>query len=247
MPGTLFAEARDRSERNHGARQRGTGAADRLGRFLTRPPRQWEKEKMKLNWVEKRFMNTPARAVFQRRELRAMLQLGGDLEGGRVLEIGCGRGVGAEIIFDLFRPSYVEALDYDPDQVRRATQRLAGKYPNNLKIYQASATEIPAEDGEFDAVFDTGALHHIPDNTLALNEIWRVLKPGGFLFFLELLSSRTMSLFMRILTQHPPEAQFTWAEFNEKLAKAHLAPSGHRFFGSGKVVGVAVKEPHEEG
>jgi ubiquinone/menaquinone biosynthesis C-methylase UbiE len=202
---------------------------------------------MKLNWLEKLFMNNPIRAAFQRRELRAMLRLGGHVEGGRVLEIGCGRGAGVEIIFDLFRPSYVEALDCDPDQVRRATQRLAGKYPNNLKIYRASATEIPADNGEFDAVFDTGALHHIPDNELALSEIWRVLRPGGRLFFLELLSSRTMGPFMRVLTQHPPEAQFTWAEFNEKLAKAHLALSGHRFFGSGKVLGVAVKESPEEG
>ena len=176
-----------------------------------------------------------------------MHRLAGDPQGGRVLEIGCGRGAGVEIIFDLFRPSYLEALDYDPDQVRRATQRLAGRYQDKLKIYQASATEIPAEDGQFDAVFDTGALHHIPDNALALSEIWRVLKPGGRFFFLELLSSFTMSPFLRVLLQHPPEAQFTWEEFTEKLAKARLALSGHRFFGSAKVVGVAIKEGDESG
>ena len=151
-----------------------------------------------------------------------------------------------EIIFDLFRPSYVEALDYDPDQVRRATQRLAGKYQSSLKIYQASATQMPGDDSQFDAVFDSGALHHIPDNRLALSEIWRVLKPGGRFFFLELLSSLTLTPFMRFLTQHPPEAQFTWGEFTAKLEEAHLALSGHRFFGSGKVVGVATKERHEE-
>jgi ubiquinone/menaquinone biosynthesis C-methylase UbiE len=197
---------------------------------------------MKLNWVEKLLMNNPVRAASQRRELDLLLQLGGDLHGGRVLEIGCGRGVGVEIIFNLFRPSYIEALDYDHAQVRRAERRLSGEPRNRLKIYQASATGIPAPDNVFDAVFDTGALHHIPDNLLALGEIWRVLKPGGRFFFLEILSSLTMNPVMRVLTRHPPEAQFTWTEFSAKLAKSNLALSGHEFVGPGKVIGVAHKQ-----
>lgn len=197
---------------------------------------------MKLNWVEKLLMNNPLRAALQKRELRLLLQLGGDLDGGRILEIGCGRGVGVEIISDLFCPSYIEALDYDQAQVRRARRRLSGESRSRLKIYRASATEIPAPDNDFDAVFDTGALHHIPDNLAALGEIWRVLKPEGRFYFVEVLSSLTMNPVARLLTRHPPEAQFTWAEFSAKLAKSNLALSAHEFVGRSKVIGVAHKD-----
>jgi hypothetical protein len=55
---------------------------------------------VKLNWFEKLFMNSPIRPMNQRKEAHLMLQLGGNVREGRILEIGCGRGAGVEIIFD---------------------------------------------------------------------------------------------------------------------------------------------------
>ena len=63
---------------------------------------------MKLNWFEKLMVNSSLRPIFLRKDARFMLQLGGNLiEGGKVLEIGCGRGFGVDIIFSMFNPSYV--------------------------------------------------------------------------------------------------------------------------------------------
>lgn len=128
---------------------------------------------MKLNWFEKLFMNSPIRPMNQRKEARFMLQLGGDVRSGRVLEIGCGRGVGVEIIFDIFDPSCVEAFDFDPDQVRLAKQRLSSRYQDKVNIYTGDATKISFPDNHFDAVFDFGALHHIPDNFRVVGVAWK--------------------------------------------------------------------------
>jgi ubiquinone/menaquinone biosynthesis C-methylase UbiE len=197
---------------------------------------------MKLNWFEKLMMNSPFRPMKQRKEAHQMLELGGIVRGGRILEIGCGRGVGVEIIFDTFDPSYVEAFDFDPDQVGLAKQRLLSRYQDKVKLYDASATEIPSPDSSFDAVFDFGALHHIPDNSVAISEIARVLKPGGRFFFMELFSSLTMRPIMRFLAQHPPDAQFTWEELSMKLAKSGLVVSENSCVASStRVVGVARK------
>ena len=58
---------------------------------------------MKLNTVEKALMNNPVRVLVQRRyEARLLERLGGRVDGLRVLEIGCGRGVGTEVIFERF-------------------------------------------------------------------------------------------------------------------------------------------------
>ncbi len=197
---------------------------------------------MKLNWFEKLMMNSPFRPMKQRKEAHQMLELGGIVRGGRILEIGCGRGVGVEIIFDTFDPSYVEAFDFDPDQFGLAKQRLLSRYQDKVKLYDASATEIPSPDSSFDAVFDFGALHHIPGNSVAISEIARVLKPGGRFFFMELLSSLTMKPIMRLLTQHSPEAQFTWEELSMELAKSGLVVSENScVVNSSRVVGVARK------
>ena len=43
-----------------------------------------------------------------------------------------------------------------------------------------SSGRLPAEDGEFDLITCLGALHHIPNVTVVVNELARVLKPGGY-------------------------------------------------------------------
>ena len=71
-------------------------------------------------------MNNPVRALVQgRHEAALMERFGGRVEGGRVLEIGCGRGVGTEIIFERFGAREVHAFDLDPDMIERARRRLA--------------------------------------------------------------------------------------------------------------------------
>jgi hypothetical protein len=71
---------------------------------------------MLLNRIEKTLMNNPVRAMLQRHyEARLLERLGGRVDGLRVLGIGCGRGVGTEIIFESFRARELHAFDLDPD------------------------------------------------------------------------------------------------------------------------------------
>jgi len=84
---------------------------------------------VKLNRIEKALMNNPIRALVQRHHEAALMQrLGGRLDGMRVLEVGCGWGVGTEIIFERFGAREVHAFDLDPDMVEKARKRLS-RYP----------------------------------------------------------------------------------------------------------------------
>ena len=117
-----------------------------------------------------------------------MLRLGGDVAGGKALEVGCGRGVGVEIILDTFHAASVVAFDIDPTLVALAARRVE---PNADKVWLSvgSATEIQAEDSTFDAVFDFGVIHQIDGWRKAVAECARVLKPGGRFYF-EAVSKR---------------------------------------------------------
>src|SRR3990172_12588458 len=80
---------------------------------------------MRLNAIETALMNNPVRAAIQGRfEAERLLAMGGRLRGGRALEVGCGRGVGVELILDRFGASEVDAFDLDPQMLERARRRL---------------------------------------------------------------------------------------------------------------------------
>ena len=61
------------------------------------------------------LMNNPLRPFIQRRfEALRLLRMGGRTDGLHVLEVGCGRGVGVEIILDAFGARRVDAFGLDP-------------------------------------------------------------------------------------------------------------------------------------
>jgi ubiquinone/menaquinone biosynthesis C-methylase UbiE len=119
-----------------------------------------------------------------------MKRLGGQVEGGRALQVGCGRGVGVEIILDVWGPTQGFALDLDPRMVQAANRRV-GSRAEVMGVVVGDATAMPVPDSSFDAVFDFGAIHLIPRWRDALPEVRRVLRPGGQYFF-ELVTSRLL-------------------------------------------------------
>ena len=200
---------------------------------------------MKLNRVEKALMNNPVRAMVQRRHEAAMMErLGGRVEGQRVLEIGCGRGVGTEIIFDRFGAREVHAFDLDPDMIERARKRLSAYPRERLKLFVGDAECIEASDASYDAVFDFGIIHHVPDWQRAVAEVARVLKPGGRFFFEEVTKQALDRWFYRTFLEHPTENRFTAGEFVDEVERQGIKVGGNWlvwFFGD-FLVGVGHRE-----
>jgi len=177
---------------------------------------------MLLNKVEKLLMNNPVREAAQRYyEAKRLRELGGATTGGRALEIGCGRGVGVEIILERFGADTVDAFDLDPDMVRRARARLE-RFGDRVSLWIGDATDIRADDGTYDAVFDFGIIHHIPDWRAALREVHRVLKPGGRFYADEIYEKFLTHPLVRALLDHPREDRFDHSRLARALEAAGL-------------------------
>ena len=130
---------------------------------------------MTLNLTEKLLVNNPVRALVQRfYEAPLLRELGGRLDNARVLEAGCGHGVGVQIVLEQFGAGRVYGIDLDPRQVRRAGQRLAGKFEGRVVLALGSVERLPFSDECFDAVFDFGMLHHVVEWQAGVAEIRRV-------------------------------------------------------------------------
>lgn len=190
---------------------------------------------MKMNRMEKLAMNNPLRSFIQRQYEAPLLErLGGRVDGLNILEVGCGRGIGTELIFNRFGAQKVYAFDVDPDMVDKARQRLSGYPPERLKLKVGDVTAIDAEDETFDAVFDFWIIHHVPDWQTAVSEIRRVLKPGGRFFFQEVTSKALDRLFYRIFLEHPRDNRFSGSEFVQELENQGISVGEavvEKFFG----------------
>jgi ubiquinone/menaquinone biosynthesis C-methylase UbiE len=70
------------------------------------------------------------------------------------------------------------ATDYSVGMIAEAKK---GEYPANLTFKVADAMSLPYADNSFDVVLIANALHIVPDPEKVLQEIARVLRPGGIL------------------------------------------------------------------
>jgi ubiquinone/menaquinone biosynthesis C-methylase UbiE len=183
---------------------------------------------MLLNRIEYALMNNPLRAAIQRHfEARRLLRMGGPMDGGRALELGCGRGVGSELIFELFGADSVDAFDLDPRMVALAQRRLARR-GSRYRVWVGDATAISAPDASYEAVFDFGIIHHIPDWRLALAEVHRVLEPGGQFYSEEVLQHFIVHPVTRRLLEHPLSDRFDSSGFARELRASGLEPFATR-------------------
>jgi ubiquinone/menaquinone biosynthesis C-methylase UbiE len=180
---------------------------------------------MILNRLEFMLMNNPIRAALQRHvEVSRFLRMGGPVRGGRVLEIGCGRGVGVELILDLFGASAVDAFDLAPRMITLAQKRLSWRGPQ-VRLWVGDAAAINAPDAAYDAAFDFGIIHHVPNWRKALVEVHRVLKPGGRFYAEEPLAGFLNHPVMHRLFAHPVADRFDTSDFRDALRASGLIVS----------------------
>ncbi len=94
----------------------------------------------------------------------------------RVLDLGSGRGFYLSFMRELYPDANVVGLELDRPLLRTALKRVAG-----ARVVNASAYALPFSDGAFDRILFSEVIEHIPDDERAMQEITRVLAPGGIL------------------------------------------------------------------
>ncbi len=106
------------------------------------------------------------------------------LDGCRILELGCGRADLTRLVARGGRDRQITALEVD--EIQHAKNLAITDLPN-VEFKLGGAQAVPAADGVFDVVFMFKSLHHVPLDAMdvALREIARVLKPGGFAYLSE--------------------------------------------------------------
>jgi SAM-dependent methyltransferase len=99
-----------------------------------------------------------------------------ELAGKDVLEIGVGTGVHARLLAEA--GAKLTAVDLTPTAVDLTTKRLA-LHGLSADVREADAEQLPFADASFDFVWSWGVIHHSAHTERVVQEIARVLRPGG--------------------------------------------------------------------
>ena len=178
---------------------------------------------MKLNWAERLVVSNPIRVAMQRLEINWFQRIMSLEAGANILEIGCGRGVGAKLIIDHFQPASLHLLDLDVRMVRRAYDYFASSDNRRLSFCVGNATALPIENESLDAVFGFGFLHHVSAWRSSLKETARVLKLGGIYYMEELYPSLYQNIITKRILAHPDRDRFNSQELQDAFIEVDIA------------------------
>lgn len=155
---------------------------------------------------------------------------------GRVVEVGAGNGLN----FAHYPSTVSEVVAVEPEPYLRARAEERGRAVSvRVHVIEGTAEALPLEDGSVDAVVTSLVLCSVADQSVALAEARRVLKPGGELRFYE-----------HVISHKPAKAAFQRA-FTKTLWK-RMAAGCHMDRDTGRAItdaGFAIEEmervPHQ--
>jgi len=147
-------------------------------------------------WPGTAFYNAVSRTnIFQRHYELISRDILTYCSEGRVLDIGTGPGWLLKELYQVSPKFEITGLDISASMVARARKNIkqAG-LSDVINIEQGQADSMPFADSTFDIVVSTGSIHHWKDPTAGLNEVYRVLRHGGFALIYDLVSDTPKSI-----------------------------------------------------
>ena len=103
--------------------------------------------------------------------VQLLLEHFGELNGRRLLDVGCGKGRFARVFQERYPQASIVAFDLAEAMLRRV--------PGGIHACAGSMTALPFPTASFDGAYATESLEHAVDIEAAVAEICRVVKPGG--------------------------------------------------------------------
>ena len=133
--------------------------------------------------------------IFRRRMNYAMSWIDslGLQAGSKILDAGCGAGRPA---YEVVKRGYdVFGMDYSFEMLKKANSILNRDGYQNVELCQGDIENLPYQNATFDVIICLGVIAYLPSEKKALEELRRVLKPGGVL----IISFINKARFVRLL------------------------------------------------
>jgi SAM-dependent methyltransferase len=152
-------------------------STDQARDFIFPTGRAWAQE---LGYPEPELSRVPDATVESFAGVANHWLLGHVEPGEAVLDLGCGAGTDLLIAAQMTGPSgRVIGVDMTAAMLARAEASAGEMRLANVELHEALIERLPLEDASVDVVISNGVIDLVPDKEAVLDEIDRVLRPGG--------------------------------------------------------------------
>jgi arsenite methyltransferase len=139
--------------------------------------RAWARE---LGYPEPELSRVPDATVESFAGVANHWALGRVEPGEVVVDLGCGAGTDLLIAAQMAGPhGRVIGIDMTSSMLARARESATGMGLGNVELHESLIEDLPLEDASVDVVISNGVIDLVPDKDAVLDEIDRVLRPGG--------------------------------------------------------------------
>jgi len=135
----------------------------------------YNEEELKRGWKKKDFKEAKYDFVEE------MLKWSGAKQPKNILDVGCGIGGTSRYLAKKFPDAKVTGITISEMQVKRATELAKEQGLGNVEFKLVNALDMSFEDNQFDLVWGCESGEHMPDKKKYVEEMTRVLAPGGHL------------------------------------------------------------------
>lgn len=168
-----------------------------------------------------------------RQKATAKITVGPD----KILDLCCGTADWTIMLAKRYPHSRVVGMDFSQEMLKIAQQKVSNSEATNINLEIGDAMNLRYQDASFDVVTIGFGLRNVPDADKVLQEIYRVLKPGGQLICLEaykvetpvikigwqLYFNRLMPLMGRVFAKSQSEYQYLDDSVNKFVSIKRLA------------------------
>lgn len=139
------------------------------------------------------------------------------------LDIGCGTGWAVRYTASLIKnKGRFYGIDISSKMIEKAEKNCGGC--ENTYFYKADAAALPFEGDFFDFIICTNSFHHYFSPSKVLNEVYRVLKPGGKIYIMELTADGfIMKMVDKIKKEREFVKHYSTQEYKTLFAEARLS------------------------
>jgi ubiquinone/menaquinone biosynthesis methyltransferases len=168
-----------------------------------------------------------------RQKATAKITVGPD----KILDLCCGTADWTIMLAKRYPHSRVVGMDFSQEMLKIAQHKVSNSEATNINLEIGDAMNLRYQDASFDVVTIGFGLRNVPDADKVLQEIYRVLKPGGQLICLEaykvetpvikigwqLYFNRLMPLMGRVFAKSQSEYQYLDDSVNKFVSIKRLA------------------------
>ena len=139
----------------------------------------------------------------------------------KILDLGCGSGIVSSELAKITHPGEVIGIDFSESMLKQACWLKDSQSITNLNFQLGNAYQLNFPDNYFDFVYSRLLFQHLVEPAKVLSNIYRILKPGGILYILDVDD--------RWLTLYPEPKSF--ASLCQKLTSLQKSQGGDPYVG----------------